>query len=107
MLAFPSPRRWPHATAVAALLVLARSPMVAAGTYTVAASGGDFTAIQAALNVAVAGDTIDVREKPTLPFAQDPAVTVQLRRSGGGCWGSSFAAPATRNDGAQFKDKLD
>src|SRR5689334_2705987 len=36
-----------------------------AATYDVAANGGDFTAIQPALNVAVAGDTIVVHEQPT------------------------------------------
>jgi len=35
-----------------------------AGVYIVADSGGDFTSIQAALNAAVAGDTILVKEKP-------------------------------------------
>ncbi|MBI3766962.1 MAG: right-handed parallel beta-helix repeat-containing protein [Deltaproteobacteria bacterium] len=43
----------------------------------------------------------------SLPFAQDPAVSVQLRSSDGRCWGSAFTAPASRNDAAQFKDKLD
>jgi cysteine-rich repeat protein len=44
---------------------------------------------------------------PSLPFAQDPAVTVQLRSSDGRCWGSAFTAPASRNDAVQFKDKRD
>ncbi len=44
---------------------------------------------------------------PALPLAQDPTITVQLRSSDGACWGSSFNAPASRNDGTQFKDKLD
>ena len=44
---------------------------------------------------------------PSLPLAQDPAVTVQLRSSDVGCWGAAFAAPASRNDAVQFKDKLD
>ncbi len=39
-----------------------------ATTYTVAASGADFATIQAALDVAVAGDTIQVRQKPTPYF---------------------------------------
>ncbi len=44
---------------------------------------------------------------PTLPFAQSPAVVVQLWSSTGVCWGQTYAAPAARNDAAQFKDKLD
>ena len=36
---------------------------VRAATWTVAASGGDFTVVQAALDVAGAGDTIQVRAK--------------------------------------------
>jgi len=43
---------------------------------------------------------------PTLPFAQSPAVVVQLHSSTGTCWGQSYGAPAGRNDGGQFKDKL-
>jgi cysteine-rich repeat protein len=52
---------------VAATLVLA-VPSVRAATWIVAASGGDFTSVQAALDVAVAGDTIRVHEKPTPYF---------------------------------------
>jgi cysteine-rich repeat protein len=44
---------------------------------------------------------------PTLPLAQGPAVVVQLRSSTGACWGQAYAAPAARNDGAQFKDKAE
>ena len=44
---------------------------------------------------------------PTLPFAQDPAVAVQLKSSTGVCWGATYAAPAARNDVQQFKDKVD
>lgn len=39
-----------------------------AATYVVAESGGDFSEIQAALDVAVAGDTIEVQEKTTPYF---------------------------------------
>src|SRR6185369_17962978 len=50
--------------AVLPLLILALVPRLAAATvYTVAASGGDFTVIQDALDTAVAGDTILVHEK--------------------------------------------
>ncbi|MFN2377580.1 MAG: DUF4215 domain-containing protein [Candidatus Binatia bacterium] len=42
-----------------------------------------------------------------LPLGQDPDVTVQLHRSGGACWSAAFAAPASRNDTASFKDKAD
>lgn len=45
-------------------------------------------------------------DAPSLPFAQNPALTVQLRSSDGGCWGSAFVAPPSRNDSAQFKDTL-
>jgi cysteine-rich repeat protein len=48
--------------------VLAVAGRAAAALYTVAASGGDFTSVQAALDVAVAGDTIQVRQKPTPYF---------------------------------------
>lgn len=41
---------------------------------------------------------------PGLPPVQQPNVTVQLQSSGGACWGSTFALPATRND-TQFKDR--
>lgn len=44
---------------------------------------------------------------PTLPFTQSPAVVVQLHSSTGSCWGQSYAAPASRNDTGQFKDKAD
>ena len=44
------------------------------------------------------------RLQPSLPLPQDPNVTIQLRSSLGGCWGSTFIAPATRNDAAQFSD---
>jgi len=44
---------------------------------------------------------------PSLPLAQDPAVTVQLRSNAGQCWGAAFTGPASRNDAAQFKDTLD
>jgi cysteine-rich repeat protein len=40
----------------------------AAVTYTVAGSGGDFTSVQAALDVAVAGDTVQVKQKGTPYF---------------------------------------
>ncbi len=44
---------------------------------------------------------------PTLPFAQDPTVTVQLRSSAGACWESTYGAPARRNQPDQFKDRGD
>ena len=41
------------------------------------------------------------------PLAQQPAVTLQLKRTDAPlCWESVFTAPATHSDGAQFKDKL-
>jgi cysteine-rich repeat protein len=41
---------------------------------------------------------------PGLPLAQDPAVTVQLRSTAGGCWGTAYTPPASRSDASQFKD---
>jgi len=44
---------------------------------------------------------------PPFPLAQQPAVTLQLKRTDAPlCWESVFTAPATRSDGGQFKDKL-
>ena len=44
---------------------------------------------------------------PSLPFAQGPATTVQLRASNGTCFESSYGAPARRNDATEFKDRAD
>ncbi|MBI5504618.1 MAG: DUF4215 domain-containing protein [Deltaproteobacteria bacterium] len=44
---------------------------------------------------------------PALPLPQDPSVSVQLRSSGGQCWGATFSAPAARNDAGLFKDSSD
>ncbi|MEB2286120.1 MAG: right-handed parallel beta-helix repeat-containing protein [Myxococcales bacterium] len=44
---------------------------------------------------------------PALPLAQSPAVVVQLHAATGACWTQTYAAPASRNDAAQFKDKAD
>jgi hypothetical protein len=41
----------------------------------------------------------------TRRFAQDSAVRVQLVNSVGGCWESTYALPAGRNDPTAFKDK--
>lgn len=49
------------------LLVLAAAPALAT-VYTVAPTGGDFTSIQAALDLAVAGDTVQVRQAPAPYF---------------------------------------
>lgn len=43
---------------------------------------------------------------PTLPLAQHPRVTVQLRNAAGGCWGSVHGT-AIRNDASQFKARSD
>jgi len=42
---------------------------------------------------------------PTLPL--DLPVVVQLRNSDGVCWGSTFSAPAVKNEAANYKDKAD
>ena len=42
---------------------------------------------------------------PPLPLAQDTSVTVQLKNSAGVCWGTSYDAPADKNEPEQFKDK--
>jgi cysteine-rich repeat protein len=63
--------------AAPALLLLLVSTAHAT-TYTVATTGGDFTSIQAALNVAVAGDTVRVRD-------------------GGGPWFERIAFPRSGN----------
>ena len=49
------------------MVALFSSTAISASTYIVAETGGDFQTIQAAVNVAVAGDTILVREK-SLPY---------------------------------------
>ncbi len=43
----------------------------------------------------------------SLPLAQDPKLTVQLRSSTGTCWEATYAAPAARDDAGQFKDRAD
>jgi hypothetical protein len=40
-----------------------------------------------------------------LPLAQDPTVTVQLRSSGGACFGAAYTAPARKSDATQFRDQ--
>ena len=45
---------------------------------------------------------------PTLPLAQDPAVTVQIKNDKGLlgiCWDADYAAPALANEQGQFRDK--
>ena len=54
---------------LAAAAVCAGVAVARAATYTVAPTGGDFTTIQAALDVAVGGDTVQVRESPT-PYGE-------------------------------------
>jgi hypothetical protein len=58
----------PRAATALAVLALLLARIAPAAEYVVAASGGDFTIIQAALDVAVAGDTVRVREKATPYF---------------------------------------
>jgi cysteine-rich repeat protein len=42
---------------------------------------------------------------PVLPFVQGTNVVMQLRGSHGVCWETRFAAPASRNQPDQFRDK--
>jgi hypothetical protein len=42
-----------------------------------------------------------------LPFAQSPAVTIQLTNDLGQCWSSDFSAPARVNTGDKFDDRGD
>ena len=42
-----------------------------------------------------------------LPFAQSPAVTIQLVNDLGQCWSSDFSAPARVNTGDKFDDRGD
>ncbi len=70
--------------------------------------------MQAALRPGAAGKAqIQVKARglgltvPTLPFAESPAVVVQLHATTGACFGAAYTAPASRNDAGQFKDKLD
>jgi len=44
---------------------------------------------------------------PSLPFVQDPSLTVQMHSSTGACWGASYSAPASRNTLALFNDSSD
>jgi hypothetical protein len=42
---------------------------------------------------------------PTMPFAQDPSVIMQLANDAGVCWETTFTLPATKNLTTQFGDK--
>jgi len=67
---------------LAALLVLLAARAAGATVYTVAPSGGDFTAIQPGLDVALAGDVVRVRQKSTPYF--EKLVFPQSGSAGGG-----------------------
>ena len=58
------------------------APPASATTYIVAGSGGDFTSIQAALDVAVAGDTVEVKSNQVFvngqQLAREPAPRASL-----------------------------
>jgi cysteine-rich repeat protein len=59
---------------------------------------------RAALTLKSGGETY---VPPSMPLAQDPAVTVQLRNDTGACWSQTYSAPASRVDGERFKDEAD
>ncbi len=68
----PRGRRSPgiaHLAAVTLAASLLATAPARATVYVVAESGGDFTVIQDALDIAVAGDTVQVREKAT-PYSE-------------------------------------
>jgi hypothetical protein len=44
---------------------------------------------------------------PSLPLAQSPKTTVQLKSSAGTCWEAAYSAPASRNEPGRFKDRGD
>ena len=44
---------------------------------------------------------------PPLPFAQDPAVTVQMANTAGGCWEAVYGAPPVTADLQRFRDRAD
>jgi hypothetical protein len=64
------------------ILTVFNSTIIFSSTYIVAETGGDFNKIQDAVNVAVAGDTVLVREK-VLPYNE----LVRFTRSGNGTGG--------------------
>ena len=87
-----TPRAVRHPLVAACTLAILLVSTTSHGTvYTVAELGGDFTSIQAALDVAVAGDTITVKEKAT-PYFE----TLIFPRSGSAAAGSIVlqAAPS-------------
>ena len=83
-----------------------------ASSYRYSAATGGTVSVRLRVKPSGAGD-ISVATRgaaafaPSLPLAQDPSLTVQLRSSEGTCWSAAFAAPASRNDAAMFKDASD
>ncbi len=70
---------------------------VTSGTFKAGAAG------KASIQIKARGPALTL---PPLPFVQQPAVTAQLQNDDGACWTTTFAAPATRNDGQQLKDRF-
>jgi hypothetical protein len=44
-------------------------------------------------------------QMPSLPFAQDPSITVQVKNDLGFCWDADYTAPAQRNQDISFIDR--
>ncbi len=60
--------------------------------------------LQADLKLVAKGPALAL---PSLPLAQDPRTTIELRASTGACWSARFSAPAGASNATGFKDKSD
>jgi hypothetical protein len=62
-------------------------------------SGGDF---QSKIKVNIKGAGLDM---PPLPVSMDSELTVQFIHELGGCWTSTYSAPAIKNKAGKFLGK--